>query len=157
MELLEFRPEESYGEKVLAVCCAARRQLRILSDDLDRAVYERPDLVDAVSKLARQRDSEVRILLRHVKPVVEEHHDLLALGRRLPSSIGFRVLADDQGLDLGFMVVADGSAVTHWPEPEIDRAYSSMNFQPRARDLVERFDRLWGRARRDRRLRELNL
>ena len=142
---------------MLAVCGAARRQLRVISHSLERGIYEQPALVAAVSELARQRDSEVRILVREVKPVVEEHHDLLALGRRLSSSIGFRVLAEDQGLDLGYLVVADGAAVVHWPEPQVDRAYSSMSFQPRARDLIERFDRLWGRANRDRRLRQLDL
>lgn len=135
-----------------------RRQLRLLSNDLDPEMFDRADFIDAVSRLARTvRNAEIRLLVLDVKPIVQRGHGLLELQRRLSSKVRMR-RADCAPTDIAEnYLVADRSGVLCYPLREPEQAWIDYHNRPVADDYCAQFDELWERAIDDPQLRLLHL
>lgn len=71
----------------------SRRKVFILSTELDFPLFHREAFTDRVSALARgDRNAQVNILVKEIRPLLEQGHLLLKLARRLPSKIRIRKL-----------------------------------------------------------------
>lgn len=145
-------------ETALDLAQQCRRQLRLLSNDLDRALFDTPEFVAALAALARRgRDSEIRILVLDVRPVVQRGHGLLELTRRLSSKVHMR-RADCLPSDiLENYLVADQRGVLCHSVREPEKAWADYNNRPVAEDYCAQFDELWGRSIDDPELRLLHL
>lgn len=136
----------------------SRRQLRVLSNELEPEVFGQTEFIEAVSQLARtSRNAEIRLLVLEVKPIVQRGHGLLELQRRLSSKVHIR-RADCDASDIrDNYLVADRSGVVCWPLREPEQAWTDYNNQPIANDYCAQFDELWERAVEDPQLRLLHL
>src|SRR5690606_32269174 len=67
------------------------RQLRLLANTLDPALFGTASFAAALSQLARRsRYSDVRLLVLEARPLAERSHKLLELHRRLSSAVQLR-------------------------------------------------------------------
>jgi len=135
-----------------------RRQLRLLSNDLDHELFDSEEFAAALIQLARSsRASEIRILVVDVRPIVQRGHRLLELQRRLSSSVQIR-RADCAATDIKEnYLVADQRGILCYSVKEPDKAWSDYNNRPVAEDYCAQFDELWHRGIDDPELRLLNL
>jgi predicted GNAT family N-acyltransferase len=135
-----------------------RRQLRLLSHDLDHELYASHDFAAALTQLARSsRFSEVRLLVVDVRPIVQRGHPLLELQRRPSSNIHIR-RADCAPTDIKEnYLVADQRGVLCYSLREPEKAWSDYNNRPVAEDYCAQFDELWHRSIDDPELRLLHL
>lgn len=134
------------------------RQLRLCSPDLDHALFDNDAFAAALSELARRhRQSEVRMLVRDARPLVERGHRLVELARRLSSSVRIRLIDDriDDGNES--YLVADLRGVLCFDNREPEQAWADYNNQPLAESFRDRFDLLWERAAESPDLRALHL
>jgi predicted GNAT family N-acyltransferase len=135
-----------------------RRQLRLLSNQLDHELFDSSEFAAALTQLARRsRFSEVRILVLEARPIVQRGHHLLELQRRLSSTIQIR-RADCASTDIkeNYLVV-DQRGVLCYSLKEPEKAWSDYNNRPVAEDYCAQFGELWQRSIDDPELRLLHL
>lgn len=133
----------------LAVVQAARRELLLVSRDLDPALYGQPAVVEAFKQFAiAGRGGVARVILLDPAAVQGQGHPLLGLAQRMTSVFQFRTPTDDVDLQYpsaflandrdGFVFRTLGS---RW-EGDWSPAHPA-----RCRQLADHFGRAWERAR----------
>lgn len=134
---------------VVALAHAARRELRIRSRDLDPGLLDAPAALDALRRFATSRSGAVvRVLLQDAARPQREHAPLLPLAQRLPSVFAFRE-ADERAdsTDPSAFVVDDREGSLYRPFDTRIEGEARLASPGTARQLRERFDRAWERAR----------
>jgi predicted GNAT family N-acyltransferase len=143
---------------LLACLQRPRRTLLLLSPLLDPLLFDRPDVVEAISAFAREaRQTRVQILIRDSSQIVARGHRLVELARRLDSRVELRRLPDDAGTrELSFMTWDERGC---WLLPDYREYQALRNFHDpvQAKRLTEQFARLWARSTPDPELRLLRL
>lgn len=132
-----------------ALVARARRSLWIYSRDLDPGLFDAPEVMNALRRLAvAGHGGEIRILLQDADAPQRAHAPLIALAQRLPSVFGFREVVDpvDRGYASAFSVNDAGGyyfrSLGHRFDGEAD-----LDGGGRARQLIEAFRPVWERAR----------
>lgn len=135
-----------------------KRHLRLLSHTLDYEIYDNDAFVTALSQLARRsRNSEIRILVVDVKPLVQRGHRVLELCRQLSTTIHIR-RADCEPEDIKEnFLVADDRGVLCYALREPEKVWADYNNRPLAEDYAAQFDELWHRGIDDPELRLLHI
>jgi predicted GNAT family N-acyltransferase len=133
-----FNDHAGYLGHLIALLRQAQHRVLILSKDLESKTLDHPQVLEALSGLARKsRSTFVRILIHDPKAAVAESNQLLVLSRRLTTSIEIKmlnpeidfpeqvyVLTDEQGLVLrhsyesweGFCCYSDSGTVKRLTE-----------------------------------------
>lgn len=149
---------EPFDELLVKLCSSAVRQLSILSPRLDHAVFDRPELVAALSALVRSsRQTQVRILVNDSRAVVARGHRLLVLARRLPSSVKLHSLARHPDWNGQTVVVRDRDGVLYKPGDSDHEAFYEPDSRASTQAHLELFDDLWRLSAQDPELRALSL
>lgn len=143
----------------LAQCAAEpTRTLLIYSQYLDHTLFDRPEIVDALSTFVRSAPpATLKILIHSSQPMVSQGHKLLELARRIDSKIEIRRVPDDLATDVHTYVVWDQRG--YWLMPDY-RDYDGLTnfYDPvQASRLAERFDYLWNLSSPDPELRILRI
>lgn len=149
---------EEAREAALALARQARLTLRIFSRDLDAGLYSTTEFRDALSELARRGPrTEVRILVKDPTPAIRRHHELLGLIQHLSSHIGARRIAHDWQDEIFAFLLADEHGLL-W-RPYGDQYQGSVDFAagPRARELRDWFDSVWGASEPEPEFRRLGI
>jgi predicted GNAT family N-acyltransferase len=134
---------------VVSLAHSARRELRIRTRDLDRGVLDAPPVLDALRRFATsRRGATVQVLLRDAAGPQRDHAPLLPLAQRLPSVFAFRE-ADDRvdTADPSAFVVDDQAGSWYRAFDNRLDGHARLASPGHARQLRERFDRAWERAR----------
>lgn len=146
------------GAVSLELARQCQRQLRLFSQFLEPEWFDRPELAEALSALARRhRFTEIRLLIIDSRPLVGRGHSLLNLSRRLPTSIQLKRAQVEPRELKELMLIADDRGVLRWDMREPERAWADFNNLPMARDSAAQFDELWYRAVDDPELRTLHI
>ncbi len=145
-----------FDDLAVELCNSARRYVAILSPYLDSSAFDNPELVSAISHLVREsRQSEVRILVSDVRPLVSRGHRLLQLARRMPTAVRIRKLTEHPDWKGETVVIRDRDAVLFKPAGSEDRAFCEMDARPVAEQHLEKFEDLWRYSEEDPDLRTL--
>lgn len=134
---------------VVALAHSARRELRIRSRALDPGVLDAPEALDALRRFATsRRGATVRILLRDVAGPQRDHALLIPLAQRLPSVFSFRQPDDRADLvDTSAFIVDDQGGNWHRNFDHRLDGLARLASPGHARQLRDRFDQAWERAR----------
>ncbi|MEH6590260.1 MAG: hypothetical protein V7746_08395 [Halioglobus sp.] len=148
---------QPFADLALTLCEASNRELRIVSPALDHVVFDKRELAEALSALARRRsNSRIRILINDSRAMVSHGHQLLTLARRLPSSMSIRKLAHHPDMKGETILLGDNSHLLFMPA-ELDGGYYHPGSRASAQPYIDRFDDLWERATEDPEFRQLGL
>lgn len=142
----------------IALVSQGKRSLHIYSHDLDHAIYDNAEFIEAVRKLALySRYSQIRILVRNSEKIVSRGHGLVTLAQQLSSFIRIRKPPPDyDGYNEAFLVV-DKIGVLH--RRLSDRYEGEVNFHAPEQGavLVKFFDEVWELSEPDPQLRRLHI
>ena len=134
---------------LLALANGTHRRLCLYSRDLEPSLFDAPEVLDALRRLAtRSGPAEIRVLLQDAGTPQRRLAPLLPLAQRLPSVFLFREVHDpvDRNYPSAFAVNdADGyyfRPLGHRFEGETDQDAGG-----RARQLREEFSQIWERSR----------
>jgi len=108
--------QEEYLKHLCALLRQATHSVDILSYDLEKGTLDAPDVLDALSALARKsRATTIRVILADARPAVTYSNHLLTLARRLTSSIDIKTINPERAFpDQVFVLVDDaGIALRH--------------------------------------------
>lgn len=142
----------------VAVAQVARRQLRVLSYDLEPQIYGEPAFIEVARALAVSgRYATVRVLVQDSARAVREGHRLIELARRLPSYIEMRNPHADHRYVIEAYLVADERALLYRKQGDRYEGFADVDDPLEARRLAREFDQVWARATPDPELRRLGL
>ncbi len=130
---------------LLAMASDARHEILLLSVDLDRALYGSEAFVEAIKQLALSNPrARVRVLVKQPRAAMQAAHRLVELGRRLPSRIEFRELAEERrdGQHADWLI-ADQRRFIERDRPEALLARLHGDPTPLARMRAVTFQTLW--------------
>jgi hypothetical protein len=136
----------------------ARREIAILSHDLDAPVYDQAGFIEAVKALAvGSRAARVRILIRTNDRVQREGHRLIELARRLPTSIEIRRVNRDYTERTEEFLVVDEAGYIHRPHYIRHEGEADFHAPLQARQYREFFNTVWDLSEQDSELRRLHI
>lgn len=128
---------------------AARRDVWIYSRNLDPGLFDTPEVLDALRKLATQRHRvSIRILLQDAIGPQRSGAPLIALSQRLPSVFAFREVADPVDRDYpSAFLVNDDNGYYFRPLGHRFDGETEIDAGGRARQLIDAFLPVWERSR----------
>lgn len=127
----------------------ARRKVHIYSRDLDAALYDNTEFLEALGRFAvSHRYAEVRIIVQDAGPAIRADHRLIGLAQRLSSHIEIREPGPQHREYNAAFLVTDGQGVVYRELGDRYDAIASEDDRPRARQLIRYHDEVWefGRA-----------
>jgi len=127
----------------------AGRALDLHLRQLDRGLFDHAEVIEALRRFAtRPGEKQVRLLLQEVEGLPATQPALLGLAQRLPSAFAFRQTLDpaDREYPSAF-VVNDRHGYYFRPLEHRLQGESEPGNRARARELGERFEQMWERAR----------
>lgn len=122
----------------------SRRNIAILSQNLDAAIYAQDEFVEAISSFVRSsRNAQVQILVKDTKPLIESGHKLAKLHQRLSSKILLRQLTvEPDNTDMGFML-CDTNALLYKNDDGFYKGFANVDAAVEVKRLRDTFDYIW--------------
>jgi hypothetical protein len=147
-----------FDQLVAELANSAARYMYILSPRLDYEVFDNPDLVNALSELARSsRQTEIRILISDSRGLVARGHRLLALARRIPSTVRIQKIEHHPQWKGQTVVIRDRDGLLYKPADTNKEAFYLTDSRPETKPYLELFEELWRFSSEDPELRALSL
>ncbi len=157
-DLLLLDCAQDYLENSIKVLSQATRSATIFSHVLDPHIYDNSDVLNAISQLARRsRYSEIRILVRHTKPLIELGHNLVRLSQRLPSKILIRKITTEPSNQNMAFLICDNSMLIYKHDDQNYQGFANYCAPQEIKSLKEAYLPCWEQGAFDMDLRQLNL
>lgn len=123
---------------------SAVNYLKIISRSLDSQVYNRVEIVDAISEFARRnRHSSVEILVYDCTDIIKNSHRLIHLAEKASSKINIRKLPGHLPPFNESLVIADNKGYLHNPQSDRYEGVVSFNDPTRCLELNKTFTDMW--------------
>lgn len=145
-------------DAALEIARLARRQLAILSYDLEPQVYDDADVLDAIKNLAISGSkANVRILLVDSTRAIKDGNRLIELSRRLSSYVEIRKPHRDY-LDIAeAFMIADEKGLLYRKLSTRWEGIADPADPMQARDRLKLFNEIWQRSQGDPEARQLRI
>lgn len=157
-DVVMLEGETDIRTAITGLCAHARREILILSPELDPRLFDDTDLLETLSRFARRHDqAHVVILIHDSRRMVRDGHRLLTLSRRLSSSFSIRLVHPDMRDREDTLVLADRTGLIDLPRTGIPQGFVNLNDPPLASQYAKWFDRLQDHAQLDPDLRTMSI
>ncbi len=142
--LIQLEGEDVFLKHSKKVISESLRDIYILSDELDRPIFNDPELVDLLSSFVRlERRCTIKILVKNIRPMIERGHALLNLSRRLSSKVIIKkLLLEPKDNAIAYMICDKKSLVYKHSDSEYI-GFVNYNAGPESKKLLEEFVYLW--------------
>jgi predicted GNAT family N-acyltransferase len=133
---------------VAALASQARRELTVLTPDLEPRLYDQRPFLDAVRRLALERPDRlpVRILLLDAEPAIRRDHRLIELARRLSSAVRIGAVPDELAAQTDAYLLADDLGYCLRRRTDPNTHVVDFAAPARVRALRRDFDAIWEQA-----------
>jgi predicted GNAT family N-acyltransferase len=156
--LLLLRREDEFRHVIMAMAGQATQSLKLHSPLLDHKLFDRPELYEALSALARRNKyTRVEILLYDSHRVVKNGHALVEIARRLPSSIGIRIVHPELRHMNHEYLLADDSGLVYRQDIENYEGYANFRDVTECNRLKRQFRAAWESGLQDPNLRQIKI
>lgn len=126
---------------------SAVNYLKIISRSLDHQVFDRQEIIEAISEFARRnRHSSVEILVYDCTDIIKSGHRLIHLAERISSKINIRRLPAHMPAFNESLVIADNKGYLHNPQSDRYEGIASFNDPTRCMELSKIFSDLWNQG-----------
>lgn len=145
---LAVEGRDAFAQRACELVAMPRLQLRIMSQQLDRAIYAAPDFIEALKRqLLENRRLQVCVLLADSRVAVRNAEPLRQLAARLSSQFQFRTPPDTENPCFSDeILIADRAAyLLRSDERSLTATFASRD-GPGAHLLITRFEALWNNA-----------
>lgn len=149
----------AFADAVLELAHAARREMRLLTYDLDRELYGEEAVVEAIKQfLLSSPRARLRVLINDARSPARGGHRLVELGRRLSSRVEFRELPEhERPSRRGELLIVDHSHVLERSSMEALESRYEKDSAALAQARGELFERLWDHSEPSAELRILGI
>lgn len=155
---LLLRREDEFRRVIAAMCGQAVQSIQIMSPLLDHKIFDSTDLYEICSRLARKNKyTRIEILLYDPHRVIKNGHALVDIARRLPSSIGIRVVHPELRSSNHEYVLVDEAGLIYRQDFEQYEGYANFKDVTEANRLRRQFRAAWESGLLDPNLRQLKI
>lgn len=146
--LLRLEDPRLLQPAVAAMAAQARRELRLLTTDLEPILYDQTAFLEQVKRLAvaRRGHLPVRILLMDAEPPLRRGHRLLELSRKLSSAIQIQAVPAEFIEQCDQYLLADDSGYCLRRCASPTRALVDFNAVASVRRMQRGFEQLWAQG-----------
>jgi len=157
--LLRLDAIDATADAVTAMASQARRELNLLTPDLEPHLYDRQDFIDAVRRLAitRRGHLPVRLLLIHSDAAPQRSLRLIELARRLTSAVQIAVVPEELAEQCDAFLLADDEGYCLRRKATPSQSLANFADPGQVRALRREFDDIWQQAEPAVTLRRLHL
>ena len=157
-ETVDITTREENRIAVVKMAQSCQRTIEIISRELDPALFDDGEFLDAVKAMVlKNRRAVVRMLVFEPKQIASRRHRLLDLARAMPTFLEMRVPPQVyQDFD-ETVFIADSTGYLH--RLYTNRYEAKVNFNDKrvARYMVKEFDEMWDKSVQDINLRQLSI
>lgn len=147
-----------YAKRIVELCTQARHRLLILTPDLETGVLDQPELADHIVGLVRAHArNHVRIICADDRSPVRSSNRLVAIARRITSSLEVRTLKRDASLPDQVYILADQTGVLLRHDHRGPSGFVCYHDPGLVRRLQDSFDTLWNQSEPSREIRPLTI
>ncbi|NOY67372.1 MAG: hypothetical protein GXP13_08180 [Gammaproteobacteria bacterium] len=157
-DLISFDSRLDNRKIATSLITQANLQIRILTPDLENAIYDNADIIQSISQLAsKNRHTIIKVLVNDSTQAVNTGHRLIELARRFSSSIHLHKTPQDMNAyESAFIIIDDsGYLYKHTGPSHIGQA--CFNDKAKVRELIKTFDEAWSISKPDTELRQLHI
>ncbi len=155
---LLLRREDEFRRVVVAMCEQASQSIQIMSPLLDHKIFDSPELYEIASSLGRKNKyTRIEILLYDSHRVVKNGHALIDIARRLPSSIGIRIVHPELRSSNHEYVLVDEAGLIYRQDHEQYEGYANFKDVTEANRLRRQFRSAWESGLIDPNLRQIKI
>ncbi|MCU7916537.1 MAG: GNAT family N-acetyltransferase [Candidatus Thiodiazotropha sp. (ex Gloverina cf. vestifex)] len=157
-DLFHLHNEEENLVHATSLLRQAKRELAIISHDLDHKVFDQPAFLEAFKALAlRSRFTRIQIILQDNTLVLQQGHRLVELAQRLPSVIEIRKPSQDFIDTPETFLLVDDCGYLHRKAAESYLGIACYHNRHRVNRLLALFNDAWETGTPDRELARLHL
>lgn len=155
---LLLRREDEFRKVILAMCEQASQSIQIMSPLLDHKIFDSPELYEICSGLGRKNKyTKIEILVYDSHRVVKHGHALMDIARRLPSSIGIRIVHPELRASNHEYVLVDDAGLIYRQDHEQYEGYANFKDVTEANRLRRQFRSAWESGLQDPNLRQIKI
>ena len=135
---------DAYRKHLLNLLANARRDIFILSDNLDSALFDDHDFVEALSAFVRSdRVANAKILVKESQAITEGHPGLRNLFRRISTKLSIRQLRYEPENNDRSYVVGDNELLLYIHDSSVYNGFVNYKAGPELTSIREEFIYLW--------------
>ena len=133
-----------FNDHALQIVQQSRRNIAILTAELDPSVYGTAEFTQALSNFARSsRYTQIQLLVKNTKIALESNHPLVSLAQRLSSKISVRkMIIEPNNKEMGFLC-ADTDKLLYKNDQSVYRGFANYAAGHEIKSLREEFNYLW--------------
>ncbi len=157
-ELLELGGARDNYHVALEMVRQAKREVYIVTPDLDPSIYGEEAFIEALSSFARQsHHAHARFLIKNSNKAIKQGHRLIPLAHRLGSRISLHHPGFEHHSFMEAFMVVDGIGYIHRQQADRFDAEASFKAPLKSRDLRILFLEMWARSEPDPQLRRFRI
>lgn len=138
--------EDAFITAAVTIIEGSSRYLRIRSALLDKALFDSPEVLHALSTFARHsRYSQIQILIDYPARFMQSGHGLLPMIQRLSQKIEVKVYYDEKDEHIDSTIIGDQGALLIKPIRQDKEGIYAQNVV-KNRLYTEQFDHAWLRS-----------
>ncbi len=155
----ELEGRSEFQQATRAMLTQARRQVVILSWDLEPWLYNQQEIIQSLrSRIVQEQHLRVRVLIQHVNPSTLLNHRLLHMARTLSTYITIRKTDETRTEPLAESFLgADHVGYLHRPMFDLESGLMNFHDPRRTRELWRYFDDTWAQGAAHLELRSMRL
>ena len=149
---------EDFHSFALQLLAKTRRHLTVLSNQLDPAVFNSPEFIEALSQFARSsRQVRIQILIKNSKPLAEKGHALVTLAQRLSSKIEIRTLTIEPDNKRMEFMLCDNDGLLYKNDDSVYQGFANFKAGAEVKRFRNTFEYLWQYGEPDPNLQQLHI
>ena len=157
-ERIRFEGRDEARALVLDIAQQAKRQICIFGRDIDAILFDNPEFINYLQKLAlRSARTEIRILVHNTLVNVQRDHRLIPLAQHLTSTIHIHTTAKQHRDAQQTLLLVDDFAYLNCPRATVYDGFACLYDRLEVRQLQKTFDDMWSQSSSDVGIRRLNL
>jgi predicted GNAT family N-acyltransferase len=157
-QLILLRSESDFRKVILEMAGQARKSIRIYSPLLSHDLFDDAELMTICSRLGRRNKfTKIEMLVFNPHRVIKNGHALLNIARKLPSSIGIKVVDPEMRQQYHEYLLIDGQGVIYRGEHDTYEGTARFLDITECNRLGRQFTASWESGLLDPNLRQLRI
>lgn len=157
-DLINFDSRIDNRKIATSLIAQANLQIKILTPDLENAIYDNTDIIQSISRLAsKNRHTDIKVLVNDATQAVNTGHRLIELSRRFSSSIHLHKTPQDMNIYESAFILIDDSGYLYKHAGSSHLGQACFNDKAKVRDLIKTFNEAWAISKPDPELRQLHI
>lgn len=145
-EVISLRDEDEIRQAAIHLANQAEREILILSQELDPAIFGHHEFTDELRSFIHNRNSKMRILVTMDRKLIRGSHRMVTMARKFSSTIAIHRLDPRKRSFRETAMLCDEVALLLRPNPELSMAIMDCDTPGGGNKMKTQFESLWNNS-----------